>query len=427
MNFIVRQLLYILLSLSSLHVIAQNGETPLKLDQIIFSGNTNTKTTYLEQIVSTKANTQVFLSSIEKDVQQLRNLSSVADASYSIESVNKQTILRFTIEERKTKLPILNLGGIKNNLWFGVGLIENNFQGRGNLLLAYYQNTDGRHTAEVYFKNQRNKSGNWGYTGSIRKWSSLEPLYFLEGPVQYLYDNNSLSASVIRNFGLQRNIELGASIFRESYQQAEDQNLESPPGPREFSINKFLTKAQFNENKLFYSFFYLKGFSLNVTGQNVYNFLDATFFNSLELEAKGFLRPHEKVNVASRVKLAVSTNNDSPFAPFVADSHVNIRGIGNRIDRGTAQAVFNLEIRRTTYHKKYWASQIVFFSDLGTWRNPGGGFVDLVDRENFRHFVGGGIRIIYQKVFGATIRLDYSVDIYNTDQQGFVIGLGQYF
>jgi len=375
MKLIVKQLLYIFFFLLSFQALAQNNDSPLTFDEILFSGNNKTKTSYLRQFVTCKIKIPTYLSNIENDVQQLKNLSSVANASYSIATLEDKTTLTFTIEERRTKLPILNLGGIKNNLWFGVGLIENNFGGRGNQLLAYYQNTDGRHTAEVYFRNPRNHTGKWGYSASLRKWSSIEPLYFNEGNVQYLYDNNSLSFSVIRNLSLQRNIELGGTVFKEKYEQNDEQDLINPPGPQNFEINKFLSKIQFNENKLFYSFFYLKGYSVNLIAQNVFSFFDKSFFNSAEIEAKAFIRPIDGINIGSRFRFAVSTNNDSPFAPFVADSHVNIR----------------------------------------------------VDSDNFRHFVGGGIRVIYQKVFGATIRVDYSFDIYNIEEKGFVIGLGQYF
>jgi hypothetical protein len=53
--------------------------------------------------------------------------------------------------------------------------------------------------------------------------------------------------------------------------------------------------------------------------------------------------------------------------------------------------------------------------------------LNLYDYDNFRQFVGGGFRIIYQKVFGAILRVDYGIDIYNRQDKGFVIGLGQYF
>jgi len=125
--------------------------------------------------------------------------------------------------------------------------------------------------------------------------------------------------------------------------------------------------------------------------------------------------------------LGIATNNDTPFAPFVADSHTNIRGIGNRIDRGTAQVVLNTEYRHTLSESKKWGVQAVVFSDTGTWRNPGGVLKDLLDPDQFRQFLGGGFRVIYNKVYGAVLRVDYGIDVFNKDQRGLVIGLGQYF
>jgi hypothetical protein len=139
----------------------------------------------------------------------------------------------------------------------------------------------------------------------------------------------------------------------------------------------------------------------------------------------------KRTNLAFRVRLGISTNNDSPFAPFVADSHVNLRGVGNRIDRGTAQVVINAEYRRTIFFKEQtsrkWAVQVVGFVDMGSWRDPGGEITDLFNPDQFREFVGGGIRIINNKIFGAVLRIDYGVDVFDPNQRGIVLGLGQYF
>jgi len=424
---ITKLIFLFLFSIFSSLLLCQDSESEYIFDKITFSGNNNTKASYLHQNISCRTQMSYTLSDVEFDVQQLRNLPSIANASYVIDNVDNESVLQFVIEERKTKLPLLNIGGIKDNVWIGIGMIESNFRQRGNSLLAYYQFTDGRHSAEVFYKNPRTLKGIWGYTASLRKWSSIEPLFFPEGTVQYLYDNNSLGLSLIRNFGLRSYVELGATLFRESYSQAESQEILNPPGPKSLTINKYLSKFRANHNQLFYSYFYLKGYSLNLIYQNVYNFQDGTFFNIIELASKVFFRPRPKLNIATRLHLGVSTNNDSPFAPFVVDSRINIRGIGNRIDRGTAQAILNVEARRTIYHVDQWSSQVVLFSDLGSWRRPGGELKHLIDDNNFRHFVGGGIRIAYQKVFGATLRLDYSIDLYNLKERGFVFGLGQYF
>ena len=129
----------------------------------------------------------------------------------------------------------------------------------------------------------------------------------------------------------------------------------------------------------------------------------------------------------ARFRFGISTNTNTPFAPFVLDSQVNIRGSGNRIDRGTAAFILNLEYRQTVFDLANFAGQIVAFSDAGTWRNPGGSFKDLLDRDNFRHFVGGGVRLIYKRAFNAIFRLDYGIDLFDFQQRGFVVGLGQYF
>ena len=188
-----------------------------------------------------------------------------------------------------------------------------------------------------------------------------------------------------------------------------------------------MNKLEFQTQHLDYDYFYLKGYKINFRYQNVFGFEFKDWFNSLNIEGKYFIRPKEKLNLAFRMKTAISTNNDSPFAPFVVDSHVNIRGVGNRIDRGTAQIVLNSELRYTVLHDKKWSSQVILFADSGTWRNPGGTLNDLLNPDQFRQFIGGGFRISYNKVFGATLRVDYGVDVFNPEQKGFVIGLGQYF
>lgn len=405
----------------------QNQTDSFYLKEIEFLGLSKTKEAYLRNILQAKINQLITIEDINADLQILKNFSGFSDAHYEIDSIGQNIHLTYLLEERITALPIINFGGIKNNIWFSLGIIENNFRGYGDLLLAYYLNNNGRHSGEVYFKKRSLLHSNWGYSFSLNKWSSDEPVFFDEGTVEYQYDNNGLGLSLIRNFDVDQQIELGGTYFVESYNKTNNQILENPPGPDEFSIKKFLTKLIFSQSFLDYHLFYLKGFESVLIYQNVLNIEERSLFNSVQLENKLFLRPHKKLNLAFRTRLAISTNIDSPFAPFVADSHVNIRGIGNKIDRGTAQLVLNAESRYTVYHKNYWSSQFVLFADAGTWRNPGGKLGDIFDSSVFRQFVGGGIRINFQKIFGATLRIDYGIDIFDTNQRGLVIGLGQYY
>jgi len=67
----------------------------------------------------------------------------VANATGEIVHRNDSTIIQYKIEEALTLFPIINLGGVKENVWFQVGAKEQNLGGRGIQALAYYMNNNG--------------------------------------------------------------------------------------------------------------------------------------------------------------------------------------------------------------------------------------------------------------------------------------------
>jgi len=140
-----------------------------------------------------------------------------------------------------------------------------------------------------------------------------------------------------------------------------------------------------------------------------------------------FKRVGEKGNWANRFRFGVASNAESPFAPFSVDNNLNIRGVGNIIDRGTASMVLNTEYRHTLYEKGWFILQGNGFLDAGTWRNPGGDFGDFVDSSNFRIYPGVGLRFIHKRIFNAIFRIDYGYGITKNSSSGIVFGIGQYF
>lgn len=398
-----------------------------KIANIEFEGLKRTKSSYLEQFLLSREYQPADIANIEQDVQRLKNISSIGNATYRLDTIGDQINLTYQVNELKTLLPIINFGGIEGNVWFQVGFTDINWQGKGHFFNAAYQNNDRRHSWNIYHKIPRINASQWGYSASLARWASREPLYFEEGTVNYDYDNTGIGVTGIRHFGFRRNVEFGGTYFVEKYRRSTIQFLENPPGPDELTQPKVLLKTAYREDFLNYHLFYLKGYSWQTLLQHVYNTLDKTWFNSLQFQGRHFARLGHKGNLATRLRLAIASNNETPFAPFVVDSHVNLRGVGNRIDRGTAQLILNIEYRHTLLEREKWGAQVVGFSDLGTWRNPGGELSDIFNTDHFRHFLGGGFRLIYQKVYGAVFRIDYGIDVYNTNQRGLVIGLGQYF
>ena len=146
------------------------------------------------------------------------------------------------------------------------------------------------------------------------------------------------------------------------------------------------------------------------------------------VDFKFFKRYKTKLNLANRLRVGLSTNSSSPFAPFAVDNNVNLRGVGNVVDRGTAVVILNTELRHTWLEKKWLTIQGNAFVDMGTWRNPGGSLNDLISPQNFRLHPGVGIRLINKRIVNAVLRLDYGIGVLQKDKpNGFVIGIGQYF
>ena len=134
-----------------------------------------------------------------------------------------------------------------------------------------------------------------------------------------------------------------------------------------------------------------------------------------------------KGNFATRIRLGLASNIDSPFAPFALDNNLNIRGVGNTIDRGSASAVWNIEYRQTIIEKKWFVLQANIFTDAGSWRNPGGEISEIIDPDNFRIYAGGGLRFMHKKIYNAIFRIDYGYGLTDKNSGGIVIGIGQYF
>jgi mannose-6-phosphate isomerase-like protein (cupin superfamily) len=140
-----------------------------------------------------------------------------------------------------------------------------------------------------------------------------------------------------------------------------------------------------------------------------------------------YKRIGQKGNWANRLRLGLASNDETPFAPFSVDNNLNIRGVGNIIDRGTAAIVLNTEYRHTLIDKSWFVLQGNGFVDAGSWRNPGGDFGDFGDNQNLRVYPGVGLRFIHKKIFNAIFRIDYGYGVTKDASRGFVFGIGQYF
>lgn len=442
--------------LLSVPVLLTAQSEDLIVSEISFSGLKKTKDSYLYRFLKTKKGSILKDKVLERDVQILKNLFSIADASTQLDTTSAGIHVTFDIQEALTLFPIVNFGGIEGNIWWQLGFTDVNFLGRGNQFSAYYLNNNKRHNAALYYRVPYWGRSKWGSSASFLRWATVEPTYFTEGVVVYNYSFTSTGLSAIYEIKNDHTAEFGVNFFTEDYEKIIEQSIPNSPGPDELVLPKLLLKTTHKISKVNYHFFYLSGWENTTFVENVQNLTDKTWFHVFKNDFRYYKRVNELGNVALRAHFGIASNISTPFAPFVVDSQINIRGVGNRRDRGTAVLTINAEYRHTIFNitkgviktrrteeqiAKGWdeyeleyfdregkiAIQVVGFSDVGGWRSPGGKLTELISKREARVFVGAGFRVIYKNAYNAILRVDYGVDVLDKNNRGLVIGTGQYF
>lgn len=390
-------------------------------------GTKRTKASFIKKIARVKPGAVLDSVAMEADIARLKRLPSVSHAYFQVFLAEENTYnVFYNIEENFTLIPFANVYTSTNDDFaFRIGLQEFNLLGRNITLGGFYQrdifNSLGLNIRAPYLLTNR-----LGLAVNYQDLTTQEPVFFEDATADYKYNNTSFEVLGLYEFDLNNRIELGINFFTEDYEFLF--GATSPEVPLELVVDKLLYKLIYEYNGIKYHYQYLAGFKSTLNLQYVTS-SDARLpefligFNDFVY----FKRVGKRGNWASRLRLGIASNIDSPFAPFAVDNNLNIRGVGNTIDRGTAAIVLNTEYRHTVVDKDWFVLQGNVFIDGGSWRNPGGDFGDFGDDENLRIYPGLGIRFIHKRIFNAVFRIDYGHGITQDSARGIVFGIGQYF
>ena len=332
--------------------------------------------------------------------------------------------ITFELYEVITAYPIVDIGGIKENIYWQLGLGNTSALGIGLGYSVSYRNTDNRGNFGGTLRLPFIKGKPFGAEVEYSKEASSEPVFFRETSLNYLYDKRNLRLSGLYYLTPRSIFKLTGSYFTEEY-RVDGENANGFPS--DFLHRKFLFSEELYINKESYFYYLINGYSIFFKLTQVVNLDDEADFNLVSAQAKYYRRFNKRGNLAFRTQIGLATNSDSPFAPFVLDSNINIRGSGNRQERGTASAIINGEFRYSICDRQNIAIQSCVFADSGVWRNPGEELSLNNAKESLRLFTGLGVRFIYKPFSQAIFRIDYGVDTQDRIQRGFVFGIGQYF
>ena len=397
------------------------------VDDLKIEGTKRTKVSFLKKLIQVHSGAVLDSVALRQDMERLKRLPSISHAYFQVFSAEdgKHNIF-YHIEENFTLIPFANLFSSSNDDFaFRIGLQEFNLLGRNITLGGFYQydvfNSYGLSLRAPYlFSNKL------GLALNYHDFTTQEPVFFDNTTADYKYNNEGFEVLGLYEFNFKNRIELGFSLFTEDYEYLS--GATNPNVPQALKVDKHLFKLIYNYDDIEYFYQYLAGFRSTLNFQYVGSsdvalpeFLIG--FNDFAY----FRRIGERGNWASRLRLGLASNVDTPFAPFTVDNNLNIRGVGNTIDRGTGAIVFNTEYRHTLIDENWFVLQSNIFVDGGSWRNPGGGFGDFADSQNIRIYPGVGLRFMHKKIFNAIFRIDYGYGITKDASRGLVFGIGQYF
>ncbi len=390
-----------------------------------YKGLKKTKPVYLNRFLTQKKGITFDSLAVQKDVQRLKNLQLFYQVDYVTKDSLNGVFITYNLKEVVTLLPILYLGGIKNNFWFTAGLQDLNFRGKGIQLGGFYRYYD-RHSAQVFIKNNYIKGSKWGYEVNIAQLASVEPLYFSQGTVFYTYDNTILEGIGSYEIIPHTRVKIGGAYLKEYYKRKENDTQQIEGAPTKHSTNKALFKISCITQKVNYNGVHLDGFSNDLFIETVRSKIAKENFVKMSNELK-YYKQLGLGNFATRLRTGIATNTASPFAPFVLDSYLNIRGVGNKVNRGTAEIALNIEYRQLLFKNRWFYLQGIGFSDMGSWRGPGHSFKNMFTKEHSEFFSGLGFRLHFKEFYNSILRVDYGVSLKDNTMQGFVLGFGQYF
>ncbi|MGY5354694.1 POTRA domain-containing protein [Wenyingzhuangia sp. IMCC45467] len=423
MNCIIKRSTYLLIII--FFALKTNAQY---VTSISYEGNKKTKESILNNIITLKKEQLLDSVTLNKDCKLLSRLAVCNNADYRVESNESGNYsVTYLFYETNTIIPTISIWTASNEQFaYQLGVKEFNFLGQNKQIGVFYRN-NGFHSYSFNYKDPFLFNATTGVEFVIQRLKSLEPVFVKDNKTDYEYSNTSIELLGTKKQSPYHTLKLGVNFFKEEYKvyNISETNVEMPGDTK---VDNFMVRTGFEYNKLTYKYQYLNGLKMSFNGQLIFPLKqdwpsyiiawnDLMYYKTIGLRG----------NFATRLRVGLASEVNTPFAPFALDNNLNIRGVGNVIDRGTASLVLNAEYRHTLYEKKWFALQSNVFIDAGNWRKPGGELVDIISSKDLEIHPGIGLRFIHKKIYNAVFRLDYGVGIINEKQQGLVFGIGQYF
>lgn len=399
-----------------------------RIDSIVVNGLKKSKISYINKLIFSTTAGILDTVKVKDDIIRIIREPAVSHAYYSIDTLAKNKIvLNYHIEENKTLIPAVDVWStLDGAVAYHFGINDHNFLGKGYKAGVFYRrnNLNG---FGILFSNPNFINYTLGWEGILQKRNTLEPVY--DRGQTFFYDYNFWHAEIGMSFTpkLEKTYRINLGFLKDRYTL--ERGTPTARIPNNFRTNKLLLKASWDYNKLERYYYFQYGFRNRISNNWIWgeNFSGERLFYVVENETTYFKRIYSKGNWANRLKLGIARNVESPFPAFVIDNNLNIRGIGNRVQRGSSLLAFSTEYRHSLLESRWLAIQANGFMDFAAIRPAGAALGTTFKSDNIKAYSGVGIRIIHKYIHSAILRIDYGFSLLPPFQKGIVFGIGQFF
>ena len=311
-----------------------------EVESLEFEGLKRTKESFLRKLMKVKPGMTYDSLLVNEDIDRLNRLPGIAKTRKEVKTSEGAVHLTYHVEENFTIIPGLRIATANNGEFaYRISLFEFNFLGNGQSVGGFYE----RNVFDSYgffWEHPFLFSDKLGIGLSYRNETTQEPIFVPELRKDYRYNAETAEAYAIWSIDFKNELEIGTSYVQESYDFLEGEPITGIPF--ELAADKLIYRGQYRYIDLDIDYQYFDGLTNELTAQ--YNqFLSGDAggeeflqdFFAIRNDLIYYKKVKERGNWASRLRLAtIFGNEDSPFAPFTLDNQLNIRGVGNTVDRG---------------------------------------------------------------------------------------------
>ena len=423
----MKKICCVIFTLISVIALSQETSTHATITELKIEGLKKTKESLIRKIARVRTGETLDSLRLSEDIERLKRLASTAFAEYKVSENSDGTYtVTYRIEENFTIIPGLNIFSSNDDgVAFRIAVFEFNLFGQnittGGFFLRDVFNSFGGYWEAPYLFSDK-----LGLSFNYKRNNTFEPVFFDDFEGDYRNENITAEAKILYNFDFHHRAEIGVRYFENDFQFLETEDAFA--FPERVLANNLAIRALYEYTDLDIIYQYFEGIKVRNTVEVIPDpetTINSAFSNVAEIQY--FARIGKRGNLATRSQFSFSSNNDTPFAPFVVDNNLNIRGAGNIDDRGTSALIINTEYMHTLHERGWFVIQGNAFVDASASSNTGRPIGDLLDGSTLRVNPGLGVRFIHKRVFNAVVRLDYGFDVTGNGNSGLVFGIGQFF